>query len=90
MSARGTHDPGAKRRWSRPTPRQWEVLRLLNSNPGLSIAEVADALKLRKSRGAAIYVTVRRAIRRGFITTKLGKKAKSYALFAAPDWRVSP
>jgi len=88
VSARGTSDPGAKRRWSKPTPRQWEVLRLLTQTPGLSIAEVADALKLRKSRGAAIYVTVHRAIRRGFITTKLGKKAKSYALFTAPDWRA--
>lgn len=88
MSAKGTSDPGAKRRWTRPTPRQWEVLKLLNQTPGLSIAEVANALKLRKSRGAAIYVTVQRAIRRGFITTKLGKKAKSYALFAAPDWRA--
>jgi len=88
VSARGTPDPGAKRRWSKPTPRQWEVLRLLTQTPGLSIAEVADALKLRKSRGAAIYVTVQRAIRRGFITTKLGKKAKSYALFTAPDWRA--
>jgi hypothetical protein len=88
VSARGTHDPGAKRRWSKPTARQWEVIKLLSQTPGLSIAEVADALKLRKSRGAAIYVTISRAIRRGFLTARLGKKAKSYALFTVPDWRV--
>lgn len=90
MSARGTRDPGAIRRWSKPTPRQWEVIRLLNEKPGLSIAEVADTLKLRKTRGAAIYVTVHRAIRRGFITAKCGKKAKSYALYPVPDWSVPP
>lgn len=87
MSARGTCDHGAKRRWTKPTPRQWEVIQLLNQRPGLSIAEVADTLKLRKTRGAAIYTTIRRAIRRGFLTAKRGKKANSYALFLSIEWQ---
>lgn len=87
MSAKGTYDPGARRRWSKPTAKQWEVIRLLIQSPGLSMAEVAERLKVRRDRGAAIWVTLRRAIRRGFVIAKLGKKAKSYALFPSPEWR---
>ena len=76
----------AIRRWSKPTLRQRQIIWALTRRPGISIVQLADFLGQSKKRGAAIFVTVKRAIKRGFITAKLGKKANSYALFASPEW----
>lgn len=82
MSAKGTKDYAAKKRWMNPTPKQLRILNYLKQYPGVSIADLCLPIDGIKKHGSALYTTIKRMIRRGFIRTEYGV-GKRYKLFTA-------
>lgn len=80
--------PSQAARHKVPTLKQRSVLQWLFDNPGASIADVCVAIDgFKKQEGSALYVTIRRMIRRGFLTTRFGKGTR-YQLFVSFDGKA--
>jgi len=79
--------PSQAARHKVPTPKQRRILSWLFQNPGASIADVCLAIDgFKKPEGSALYVTIRRMIRRGFLTTQAGLGMR-YRLFVSFEGR---
>lgn len=82
---KGMKLPACGKRFLVPTSKQVRILSWLESNPGACIADVCMAIDGKKKKaGSAMYVTIRRMIRRGFLRTGYGKGTR-YKLF--PVWQ---